>query len=575
MSQLLDEKISAVRARHLGVAAGTGAALSIAWFVGGLLACLLADWLFDLSWSARAVLFALNAATATFLLARQGIYPIVYGPDDEDIALEVEHMEPGFDTRLIAAVQFEQAGTLAPNEAPGLVRAMLAQTEELAAQINFNRVVRLDNMWRLAVAAAVVLVVAIGVYGAGGETARVLFQRAFLLNTPMPTRTSVEVLSGSQIVARGDSIILKARAHGWKPDVAYADIDWAGGRTQRLTMESVNGEPDTYAVQVDAIGESFTYRVRMNDGVSTDYQVQVETRPAITALTCTQIFPDYLGSKKVNLQPTELSLLQGSRLQLKIIANKPLRSQAGASKLVSRVQLIAREGTAAIAPVALHIDPVDRRQATVDLTPPENTTGLAIHLVDDHDITSGDPTYYPVDMLPDRPPTIRIVLPERKVTLVTTDTKLNVVFQAEDDFLLGKVVLKYTVDGGPEQAINLALPANQKSFHGLYGWQVGKIVPPPAKASLERCVVDYWLEVRDTNTVSGPGIGLSEHYELHVVNRQEKQAELMARLGESLGAIRDVSQDQEDASQELGGALTNPGAHGAPSTTNPAPATAP
>src|ERR1043166_2614189 len=104
MSQLVRQKISAVRAKHRAVALGTGLAMAAALCVLVLIASALVDWLADLPLVWREILLAGNGMLALYCLARYAFLPIARGGDDESLALAIERVFPSFGSRLIAAV---------------------------------------------------------------------------------------------------------------------------------------------------------------------------------------------------------------------------------------------------------------------------------------------------------------------------------------------------------------------------------------------------------------------------------------------------------------------------------------
>lgn len=52
--------------------------------------------------------------------------------------------------------------------------------------------------------------------------------------------------------------------------------------------------------------------------------------------------------------------------------------------------------------------------------------------------------------------------------------------------------------------------------------------------------------------MTGPGIGTSEHFTAKVVSDAEKRADLLNRVGDSIGAIGEAANDQEKLNQRLG-----------------------
>src|SRR4051794_3482662 len=101
MSQILHAKIATVRRKHAGVATATGIAAAIGAASLILAAGMLLDWWLNLPEGWRVAFLAVNLATVVFILLSRVAAPILYGPDDDEIALMVEDAEPAFRTRLI------------------------------------------------------------------------------------------------------------------------------------------------------------------------------------------------------------------------------------------------------------------------------------------------------------------------------------------------------------------------------------------------------------------------------------------------------------------------------------------
>ena len=78
----------------------------------------------------RALVLAVVLAGAAYVVIRYGVVPVVFGPDDEEIALWVESAEPDFRSRLISAVQFSRPGAVPAGASVSLVRAMIGQAED-------------------------------------------------------------------------------------------------------------------------------------------------------------------------------------------------------------------------------------------------------------------------------------------------------------------------------------------------------------------------------------------------------------------------------------------------------------
>src|SRR5262245_29708408 len=130
MSALLQNKLAHVRRRHNLVALLTGSCAAASSFLLLLALAALLDWISPFTTPQRAALLAMNVAVTAYLILRRAIHPIRNSPDDEDLALRIEHHEPALRSRLISSIQFAQsdAGTIT---SPSLVQALLAETESL------------------------------------------------------------------------------------------------------------------------------------------------------------------------------------------------------------------------------------------------------------------------------------------------------------------------------------------------------------------------------------------------------------------------------------------------------------
>src|SRR5690606_7774517 len=91
-----------------------------------------------------------------------------------------------------------------------------------------------------------------------------------------------------------------------------------------IPMPAVEGAPDRFERTIEGVQESFTYRVHLNDGRSAERRVRAEVRPAVAELGIEQIFPAYTGMGRIRRAPGDLSILEGSRLVLRVRTSKPV-----------------------------------------------------------------------------------------------------------------------------------------------------------------------------------------------------------------------------------------------------------
>jgi hypothetical protein len=536
----LRQRLAAVRQKSLVCILLSGGALVVTAAVSLLSLGMVADWLGELPWLVRAGLLAGNVALLGYLIGRQVVGPLRRAPREDECALLVEQAMPEFQSRLIATVQLTRPGALGPRDSAALVEVLAAQTAALAAPVRFTAVVDARPSVALALGAAVVTLAAAVVMVAGGPLTAALWQRALLQNVPVPHKTRVEVLTGSVRVGQGDTVALTARAHGVVPAAGKLSVVYAAGQKQQFTLPALPEPAATFGLTLENVQESFRYTVRLNDDTSAEFAVTVRERPVVTRVDCQQVYPAYTRLGTVPRAVTDLALLAGSRLQLQITANKPIATAA-----LRLAELNAE--------APLRVDAADRRRLSGEISiPPSGLTGLAIQLVDEDGLRTKEGTLYRVDILPDKAPTITVTYPERKEELMTARAVATVGVEAADDFGVATLRLHYqtpAVAGGQPQVVEWDLGgATPRALRRRHEWPLASLA-----ASLPvDTAIEWWVEARDTNDVTGPGVAQSEHYWFRIVTEEEKRTDLMNRLDDYLNLLGTVAEDQERLNQNLG-----------------------
>ena len=531
-SKSLRDKLAAVRRKQVATAVVSGLALTFVAIVVILAADMTLDWWLELSRPARAVLLLLDITALALLYFRNVVRPMTQQPDDEDIALWIEQQAPELRSRFISTVQLQQRQGDA--QAPDLVRALVAETEKIAAPVDFAVAVPTAPMWRMCGVALIACLAGMLAFAAAKPGSAIFLQRVFLSSLPVPRQTQVFCLTGNKTIARGDSLELEARATGVIPHTGRAWLKRASGESQTVTLI-----PDTnthFRETLDNVQDSFTYVIQLNDGVSKPYRIDVQPRPVIASLSCEQQFPEYTHQSAITRRPNDLNLLAGSHLVLKAIATKPIQSAT-----------VWLEGLNE--QVAMTVDPQTRTNLSATIPIPTNAlTGFLIRLSDSAGLRSKDETTYRVDIVLDTPPEVRMTFPRRREELVTTNADMLIGFEASDDFGIQQVRLHKKI-GESETATDLDLQEQQpRALKRRYEWQLAELNPHPR----EGAVIEYWLEVRDANTVTGPGVSFSEHFFARVVSEPEKRADLLSRFDQTLQVIGAVSKDQENLNKSLG-----------------------
>ncbi len=479
MSKVIQTKINAVRRKHAGVRAGEAACLMASIVVGVLGVTMLIDWLFDLPYLVRAALLSLHAATLMYILVRFVIWPLIKGPDDETVALWIERLYPESASRIISAVQFSRVELVGMS--PAMANACVAEAEEFIQPRECGEAVATDVLLKRLGIAMLVGVLGIGLLLWGGQNARDLLLRALAVpGIEVPRKTRVELITPPKlVVAKGDTIKIEAYARGIIPDDGTLRVEYANKATAEFLMKADPTDSARFLIDIDNVQDGFTYRVLLNDGKSVEATVEAHARPAVASVDVQQYFPAYTKLQPAKRSTGDLTLLAGSRLGLRVIANKPVANTDAVAQKHNRVKF---EGSNVSYPLKRDAsDPkvlyaADGSQNTIPL--PEKATGMSVYLVDDLGLESKDPAVYRVEVIPDTAPQVKITYPEQREELVTERAKATVGFEMSDDFGVAKARIRYMPIGGGAKLEGDGLSASYFKNKDMEGEPAAQRVEP-------------------------------------------------------------------------------------------------
>lgn len=541
----LEARAALVRSRMIRLAVGqaameaVGALLVVAVVAWGL------DWLVELPRGWRIGACMLSGLAALGVLVARGWGPLRCLPSGDALALWIERRRPEFRSRWISAVQLQrqQGQSEGAPEDPAtaaFVARLVDETDTLGAQVDWTTVVPSDafraRARQVGWLAGAILVVGVVAWPTSG----ILFRRWALEEVALPRQTRIVEITGARTLGRGDDFLLRAQAEGVLPKAGKLVLRHPSGRVQSLPLEADPAHPGRYERTLANLPASFHYRVEIHDATSAEFEVQVLPRPAVTNLALAVTFPEYTRQGTRAVAPSELTLLRGSRLRIAGQATQPLAR--------ADIRLAGVERTLAGAVDAA--DPA-RFVGEVPITG-DGLSGFALELVDQRGVGSRDPAIFAVEVVADRPPQVRMLVPTRREELVTSRSEALVAMEVADDFGLGSLRLMYqfvSATNAVPVAMDLDLTGETNAVvRRRFEWKLAQLRPPLAEGAM----VEFWVEATDRNNVDGPGVGRSERYLLRVVSEAEKRADLLGRAGDAIGRLGDVAQGQERLNESLG-----------------------
>lgn len=539
----LAERLDRIRNRQGAVALGSGVAIALLVLLVWLAIEMPLDWLVELPVWARALFLVGGLGGAAFALWRLGLRPLLHQPDDDRVALAIERALPQFRSRFIASVQLARR---TDGVSGSIVRALLTETTALAQTARFETVVKTGLLGRCSGAALVAALLAGLLWWLGGRASWPLLQRACLVNVPVPRKTMITAITGNRVIAIGDDLRIDATAAGIIPKSGRLWLKTAAGKKQDFTLDADPANKVHFSRTLRSVQENFEYSVELGDNRTAWFRVRARPRPTITNLTCEQQWPAYTHLPPRRRAPGELKLLAGSKLAVRVKSGAVLRA--------STMRLVGADRDKTVAQAALRPDskPTGEWLGEIGI-PAKDVSGLTFDLADDEGVESRTMAVYPIDVIPDQPPGIRILWPPRREELVTQKATMLISFEAKDDFGVARVLLHCAVnwtEGAAHKTLDLDLGGEEaKLLTRRFEWKLERLAPPIAEGD----VIDFWFEARDANNVTGPGVTiLPEHYQARVVSEADKRADLANRFSDTLQGLNDVRQGQEDLAKRLG-----------------------
>jgi hypothetical protein len=499
------------------------------------------DWLFGFAWPVRLIFFLAAWGGAGWFVWRDFIPVIRKRPSDDEVALMIEREMPVFQTRFISSIQL--ARMMSQSQARGLCRALIAETAAEAQRLKFHWVVKTKRL-RRAIRDALLVFLVFGVlWHLAGAIALPLLARAFLFNVPLPPKTQIVSVTGAASVGVGDDFTIEARIAGIIPGSGRVIVTRPDGSNQIHTMLRDPDDRTHFTLLLESVQNRFDYRVEINDAKAGPFAVETLVQPTIREVATVQHFPEYANQPPKRRSTGDLTLLAGSKLEVQVFSSENLKSAMIETK---------PDGAA----IAMAVDETDPLRATGTIAvPAKGLDGFSLKLTDRNGMTSTGAAVYRITIVPDRVPSVKITYPFRHEELATASARALLAFEATDDLGIAGLKLHYTTDSAkPEAEKTIALDLGSQSERTVvrrFEWDIGKIQP----GLIEGNTLEFWVEALDANTVTGPGSGLSDRYQMRVVSPAEKRIDLANRLNDTISGVSDLRDTQQELHKSLGQAI--------------------
>ena len=354
-----------------------------------------------------------------------------------------------------------------------------------------------------------------------------------------PAPFSFEIEPGSIELTKGEDVFIKITVLGEKHpfiDFFYKDDTDSEFKRERLYPDSLG----FFTYNFYSLNFSTQYFAEAKDVRSETYTLSITDRPVIKQFTINIIPPSYTGlSSTTILDNGSIETVVGA------IASFTIQSTKG----LSQAYLRFNDSTAI---------PFKVTNSTASGSFTLKKAGsYTIVLQDSLSNTNADPVSYTITLTPDTAPEIQLKEPGKNTDL-SADNRLTLLASISDDYGFSKLTLFYKLSSSQfEQPYreykSLEIPIGKgKELDVPYIWNLSSLNPATED------VFTYYLEIRDNNTATGPGIARTPEYTVRMpgldeifAQAEESHNDIQKNLEETLKEAEQLKKDLEAVDREL------------------------
>src|SRR5712692_5163720 len=362
-------------------------------------------------------------------------------------AREAENKFPEFEQRLLTFTERTEANASDP-----FLELLAADTLDAARKAEPHHVTTQSAILGFAslAAGAALVLIWLGMAGPGFWG----YGTALLWAGPPKAEThafyDIVVQPGNRTVRKKSDQLITARLIGFTSTHAKLFAKYAS--VAKWEEAAMRPQPDgpNHEFLFSGIPETLEYYVQAEAVRSKTYKLNVVELPGVKRIKVTYHYPSWSGMKDSVEDPVgDLRAVEGTTADVAIETDRPLPN--GVILLDDETRIPLHNGVARV-PIQkdglYHIASIEK--------------GVEHGIGRDEDVRLTDD--YFIEARKDAPPTVRIRKPGRDAKANPVE-EVPVQIEAEDDFALQEVSLRYSVNGGPEKTVAIA-GKGQKTAEG-------------------------------------------------------------------------------------------------------------
>jgi hypothetical protein len=279
-----------------------------------------------------------------------------------------------------------------------------------------------------------------------------LASRHVLLGAELPRKLtparSIVVQPGDATVRRNSDLAVRAAMTGFRPQTAQLFVRYSrDAGWERAPMQASGDEGAVFEFTLYAVRAPLSYYVEADGARSAEHAVGVVDLPKIERVRLTYQYPEWTGlDPLVDEQDRDIRAVAGTNVKVEVFADAPL--EAPALIVDGAARELAREDRASVGAIA--VEKPGRYQ-------------IGARVANEFVALSDE---YEIEIAPDEKPTIEIVKPGRDWRASSIE-EVPVNVEAQDDFRLRQVELRYSVNGGEWRSVPLGGGVKQSEKESL------------------------------------------------------------------------------------------------------------
>ncbi len=392
---------------------------------------------FDPSW-----VNAFRAAIAVVFGAVVGVFlvrPLLRKVTDQQVARYIEEHEPSLDSALLSALEHTESAQAAPprdaSHSAALVARLIESTVEKCFATQAARQADQQKLARSAAAVATVVLLAIGIFGAGPAYLRDALSTLFLFSKDVQAAVprGIAVTPGNVTVPKGADQTVAARLAGFDvPEAMLLLRRTPGADFERLPL--VRNDKGLFEGMLFDVKGPVEYLVEADGVRSATYALKVVDLPYVDTLRLEFHFPAYTAlDTEVVENGGDIAVLTGT--QVRVAITPTMKTPGGRVLVDDRQSLPLKVEADGTLTAAFRVERDGSYRVELDAPTGEKVAASP---------------QYTIDALTDEAPRVSFAKPGRD----TTASPIEEVFveaTAVDDFGVRNLELVYSVNGGPEK----------------------------------------------------------------------------------------------------------------------------